>query len=154
MALPVPPPRWLSWIPKSIKDWKWLVIVNPDHPSSLPPASYVRSPNPGSQPAYVPWKNEAIHKNYYFNRDTRRNYPQTVVFTSSDISTHILPTASQPALPSPATEIAPEKTGATAVKAEGEWFPPIVDRSYKWKNVQEDIVADEMNPLYQIKAKA
>ncbi|KAJ3034127.1 hypothetical protein HDU99_010742, partial [Rhizoclosmatium hyalinum] len=38
-----------------------------------------------SQPDFKRPAERKIHQNYYFNRDTRRNYPATAVYTSEDL---------------------------------------------------------------------
>jgi len=52
-----------------------------------------RHPSPASQALYSPPKTEAsrIANNYYFQRDSRRAYPQTIVHTQQDLATLLAP---------------------------------------------------------------
>ncbi|KAJ3086394.1 hypothetical protein HK102_013195, partial [Quaeritorhiza haematococci] len=43
-----------------------------------------RTVAPGSQPTYVPPRNTDVANNYYFTRDARRSFPQTVVYTADE----------------------------------------------------------------------
>ncbi|KAI7833491.1 hypothetical protein BX661DRAFT_178485 [Kickxella alabastrina] len=80
-----------------------------DYKESLIPTTTFRSPAPASQPEYkkpvVPAS--AISNNYYYKRDVRRNYPQTEVYTQSDIGRLLLG-------PSVAEKIAAPAATATA----------------------------------------
>ncbi|KAI9187733.1 hypothetical protein H9P43_002124 [Blastocladiella emersonii ATCC 22665] len=60
------------------------LVVNP---SAVEPDIWggsFRTPAPASQPKYIPpeTENDAISNNYYFQRDHRRNYPQTTVYAN------------------------------------------------------------------------
>jgi hypothetical protein len=65
--------------------WKWILRVNPESPNSFPTANEYRKTSPGNQPEYHLAKEEKLTKNYYFERDSRRNYPQTVVVTETKL---------------------------------------------------------------------
>lgn len=65
--------------------WKWWLRVNPTSPNSFPLASEYRKVAPGSQPTPNLDFPAKISSNRYFERDLRRQFPQTVVYTHSDL---------------------------------------------------------------------
>jgi len=70
--------RHLGGVPKKLSDLQWLLRVNPTHPPTLTEAHTFRTISPASQPPYSPPVNDTISKNYYYKRDTRRQYPRPV----------------------------------------------------------------------------
>jgi hypothetical protein len=63
----------------SLQSFKWLIRVNPTSPNSFPTAEEYRKVAPGSQPEYHMEKVEKLAKNQYYTRDTRRQFPQTMI---------------------------------------------------------------------------
>lgn len=70
--------RHFGGVPKKLSDLQWLLRVNPKHPPILTEAHTFRTISPASQPPYSPPVNDTISKNYYYKRDTRRQYPVPV----------------------------------------------------------------------------
>ena len=65
--------------------WKWWLRVNPESPNSFPLANEYRKTSPGSQPIADLNFDVKLSNNRYFERDTRRNFPQTVVYTRAEL---------------------------------------------------------------------
>ncbi|CAO3620117.1 unnamed protein product [Cunninghamella blakesleeana] len=95
----------MSW---NSKTWAWVkkyFSVNPLSTDGMPVVNRFRTPAPGTRPEkYTYPKSSAsnISNNYYFQRDTRRNYPRLAVYTQQDLSALI------------------EAPAAKAIAAEGE----------------------------------
>ncbi|KAJ3357602.1 hypothetical protein HDU91_005384 [Kappamyces sp. JEL0680] len=89
--------------------------VNPKSPNSFPVAHEYRKVAPGSQPLPTRSFEAPISSYRYYERDTRRNYPQTVTFTASELKE----------LPLPASEEA--RQALVAQK------PVILDFKYKYR---------------------
>ncbi|OZJ02321.1 hypothetical protein BZG36_04446, partial [Bifiguratus adelaidae] len=76
---------------------------NPKSTDGMLPVGKYRTPSPGSpQTPYVPPKtpNAKVANNYYFNRDTRRNYPRLAVYTQQDVAGLLMGGKVQESLPS------------------------------------------------------
>nr|KAJ3419735.1 hypothetical protein HK105_006566 [Polyrhizophydium stewartii] len=115
--------RHLGGIPKSLADLKWIYRVPP-----------YKSPVP-----------KKVAANYYFNRDVRRAYPQTVVFTPSELAS----------LPSPAAlSIGSGESAAQAAKAPGivPIVPPIINNRYKYTPTAPHLAPDASNPEFSMRA--
>ncbi|KAJ3336638.1 oligosaccharyl transferase subunit ost3/OST6, partial [Gonapodya sp. JEL0774] len=79
-----------------LKDLRWFTMINPDYweTYSVPSPSEFRATAPGNQPAYAkPLLKDARKSGqekstsyYYFPRDERRAYPQTVTYKHEDIA--------------------------------------------------------------------
>lgn len=80
--------KWVQsiWIPRTMQDLEWLYKLNPTTPTHLPTSEEYRVVAPASQKKYVAPKNELIHHHNYYTRDTRRAYPQTLVYTQPEIT--------------------------------------------------------------------
>ncbi|KXS20770.1 hypothetical protein M427DRAFT_51732 [Gonapodya prolifera JEL478] len=84
------------FIPTSVKDLRWLRVVNPDYWEiySFPSPNEFRVTSPGNQPPYEkPLAKDARKSGqekgsayYYFPRDDRRAYPQPVFYKHEDIA--------------------------------------------------------------------
>ncbi|KAL2917506.1 hypothetical protein HK105_202787 [Polyrhizophydium stewartii] len=137
--------RHLGGIPKSLADLKWIYRVNPNSTGSAPQASEFRVVAPGSQPPYKSPVPKKVAANYYFNRDVRRAYPQTVVFTPSELAS----------LPSPAAlSIGSGESAAQAAKAPGivPIVPPIINNRYKYTPTAPHLAPDASNPEFSMRA--
>ena len=66
--------------------WKWWLRVNPTSPNSFPLASEYRKVSPGSQPLPDLDFPEKLSNNRYYERDSRRQFPQHVVYTAAELS--------------------------------------------------------------------
>ncbi|CAG8481414.1 9985_t:CDS:2 [Diversispora eburnea] len=63
--------------------------VNPDTNTGIPLTGIYRTPSPGSQPKIYKkpiTKHSDLADNYYFSRDSRRNYPRLAVYTQKDVA--------------------------------------------------------------------
>ncbi|KAG9303983.1 hypothetical protein G9A89_005893 [Geosiphon pyriformis] len=65
-----------------------LFTVNPETNTGVPIVGTYRTPAPGSQPKYVRpvTKHSDLAQNYYYDRDSRRNYPRLSVLTQKDVA--------------------------------------------------------------------
>lgn len=79
--------NWFSsiWYPKTFQDLEWFYKLNPTITTHVPVNDTYRKIAPASQPAYEAPKNELIHHHAYYTRDTRRAFPQTLVYTQSEL---------------------------------------------------------------------
>ncbi|KAL0078644.1 NADH-ubiquinone oxidoreductase subunit [Phycomyces blakesleeanus] len=79
----------MSW---NTKTWAWVkkyFSVNPLVTDGIPVVGQFRTPAVGSRPEkYVYPKSAAsnISGNYYFQRDTRRNYPRLAIYTQQEVA--------------------------------------------------------------------
>ncbi|KAG1444270.1 hypothetical protein G6F56_010368 [Rhizopus delemar] len=79
----------MSW---NSKTWSWVkkyFSVNPLSTDGMPVVGSFRTPAVASRPEkYVYPKSKAsnISNNYYFQRDTRRNYPRLAVYTQKEVA--------------------------------------------------------------------
>ncbi|KAJ3271305.1 hypothetical protein HDV01_006901 [Terramyces sp. JEL0728] len=114
-------------IPTKISDLEWLIRVNPESTNSTPQAFEYRKVSPGNQPDYQAPKTEKLFKNRYYEKDTRRQYPQTVVFSPNDV-----------------------KLIGTGDKFE----PPVINNRYKYKASAPhlDPTGSAANPEFSIRA--
>ncbi|KAI8372840.1 uncharacterized protein BYT42DRAFT_578206 [Radiomyces spectabilis] len=111
----------MSW---NSKTWSWVkkyFSVNPLSTDGMPVVGKFRTPAVGSRPEKYKYpKSPAsnVSGNYYFQRDTRRNYPRLAVYTQQDVAGLIegasvksslpLPHAdNQPVTPAKVTEVKP-----------------------------------------------
>jgi hypothetical protein len=80
--------QWASsiWIPRTLKDLDWFYKLNPTTPTHLPTSEEYRIVSPASQRKYIAPKNDQIHHHYYYTRDARRAFPQTLVYTQPEIT--------------------------------------------------------------------
>ncbi|KAJ3210189.1 hypothetical protein HDU67_005572 [Dinochytrium kinnereticum] len=136
-------------IPTSVKDLEWLIRIRPDLAPTIVSAGEYREVAPGSQPDAHLIKNPPISKNHYYNRDNRRSYPATVMYSTQEINQFVLTAGSQPRLA--AGEItavdAPKVGSATTTATEtGDFFPPIIDNKYRWRESMPHLKPDEINP--------
>ncbi|KAI8989562.1 hypothetical protein BDB01DRAFT_895370 [Pilobolus umbonatus] len=79
----------MNWNTKTLSWVKKFLTVNPVSTDGMPIVGKFRTPAPGSRPEkYVYPKSKAsnISNNYYFQRDTRRNYPRLAVYTQQDVA--------------------------------------------------------------------
>ncbi|GAN00900.1 NADH dehydrogenase [Mucor ambiguus] len=112
----------MSW---NTKTWSWVkkyFSVNPLSTDGMPVVGKFRTPAPASRPEqYTYPKSSAskIHDNYYFTRDTRRNFPRLAVYTQQDVA---LLLEGAPVKPSLSAEAATEQ-----VVAETAETKPLVD---------------------------
>ncbi|KAI8923052.1 hypothetical protein BC831DRAFT_473016 [Entophlyctis helioformis] len=135
--------RHFGGLPRSVKELQWIYRVNPDSEGSAPQAKEYRVPAPGSQPeTYVGPKNPQISNIQYFKRDTRRAFPQTVVFSQSDL---------QKALPTPSVQSIAAGEGAVNAGIKSEFMPPIINNRYQYKPSAPHLKADASNPEFCIR---
>ncbi|KAI7861751.1 hypothetical protein BDF14DRAFT_1876939 [Spinellus fusiger] len=79
----------MSW---NSKTWAWVkkyFSVNPLSTDGMPVVGKFRTPAAGSRPekyAYPKTEASKISGNYYFQRDTRRNYPRLAVYTQEKVA--------------------------------------------------------------------
>ncbi|KAJ3042216.1 hypothetical protein HDV00_007926 [Rhizophlyctis rosea] len=145
--------RHFGGVPRKFEDLAWLIRVRPNvDPPIIVKADEYRTISPGSQPTYVPPVNDKIAKNYYYTRDTRRAYPQTVTYSSQEVM-KALPQVEIKALPrdplqpaQPALLPSPEQFGLTTPT-----FPPIINRRYTYKPASPALKPDDyLNPDFSI----
>ncbi|KAH8550753.1 hypothetical protein BGW37DRAFT_495713 [Umbelopsis sp. PMI_123] len=95
------------------KHWAWvkkLFSVNPKSTDGMPVTGVFRTPAVGSRPEkYVYPKTDAskVHGNYYFQRDTRRNFPRLAVYTQQDVAGLLTGAGVEPSLPAPGSDSQP-----------------------------------------------
>ncbi|CAG8503992.1 4927_t:CDS:2, partial [Scutellospora calospora] len=133
---------------------------NPESNTGVPITGIYRTPSPGSQPTtYIRplTKHSDIAKNYYFDRDARRNYPRLATYTQTDVAKLIAVShlksdqeGSQESIPTEMT--IPEKLDLTEaitsapVLYSTEKLPPVPGNSlYRWKKSED---ADDPDPGY------
>ncbi|KAI9017608.1 hypothetical protein BC832DRAFT_545181 [Gaertneriomyces semiglobifer] len=126
--------RHIGFIPKSFEDLAWYFRVRPDLPPIMVAAKEYREISPGSQPAYNPEREQKIAKNYYYTRDTRRAYPQTVVYESQEVTKLLPASASEP------------------MYNESK-LPPMINKRYKWTEAMFHLRPDEVNPDLSIRGR-
>ncbi|KAI9137011.1 hypothetical protein BKA69DRAFT_68420 [Paraphysoderma sedebokerense] len=85
---------------------KQYITVNPQVVESTVWAGKFRTPAPASQTPHVApqryqYKNAAISGNYYYTRDSRRNYPKTTVYTNQEWAPLLLGSGYVKSLPAP-----------------------------------------------------
>ncbi|KAI8818683.1 uncharacterized protein EV422DRAFT_536491 [Fimicolochytrium jonesii] len=137
-------------IPKSFKDLEWIIRTRPDVPPIMVSADEYRSVTPGSQPTYQPYKNEKLSKNYYFTRDYRRAYPQTVVYTSAEIS-GLLPPGIEVKSIAASSETGELSSVSQNAAYTASKLPPLVDRKYRWKPAMPHLKPDAVNSEYPLR---
>ncbi|CAO3666330.1 hypothetical protein G6F70_005172 [Rhizopus microsporus] len=100
----------MSW---NSKTWSWVkkyFSVNPLSTDGMPVVGKFRTPAVGSRPekyVYPKTKASNISNNYYFQRDTRRNYPRLAVYTQKEVAGLLEGAPVKPSLtPELATDIA------------------------------------------------
>ncbi|KAL7312205.1 hypothetical protein PS15m_007998 [Mucor circinelloides] len=112
----------MSW---NTKTWSWVkkyFSVNPLSSDGMPVVGKFRTPAPASRPeqyTYPKTPASKIHDNYYFTRDTRRNFPRLAVYTQQDVA---LLLEGAPVKPSLSAEAASEQ-----IVAETAETKPLVD---------------------------
>ncbi|CAO0800867.1 unnamed protein product [Mucor circinelloides] len=112
----------MSW---NTKTWSWVkkyFSVNPLSTDGMPVVGKFRTPAPASRPeqyTYPKTSASKIHDNYYFTRDTRRNFPRLAVYTQQDVA---LLLEGAPVKPSLSAEAASEQ-----IVAETAETKPLVD---------------------------
>ncbi|KAI9090068.1 hypothetical protein DFS34DRAFT_638165 [Phlyctochytrium arcticum] len=140
-------------VPKSFRDLEWIIRARADVPPILVKADQYRVVSPGSQPDYHLVEEQKLSKNYYFTRDTRRAYPQTVVYTANDIQ-KLLPEGVE------IKQIGAKSTNsvsATATSAESHaaftpsHLPPIINKKYHWTKSSPHLDSDAGNPDFSIR---
>ncbi|KAJ3297737.1 hypothetical protein HK104_000148 [Borealophlyctis nickersoniae] len=107
-------------------------------------AAEYRSVSPGSQPTYVAPRNDKIAGNYYYTRDARRNYPQTVVYKPDEVLRELSAGGQQLLASSTSATTSAQSSGSSP------FFPPIINNRYNWKPASPHLKADEMNPEFSI----
>ncbi|CAM0136669.1 hypothetical protein VKS41_003476 [Umbelopsis sp. WA50703] len=152
------------------KHWAWvkkLFSVNPQSTNGMPATGVFRTPAVGSRPEkYVAPKTEAsnVANNYYFQRDTRRNFPRLAVYTQQDVAGLLtgatvdpsLPPAgadSQPVTPATVTETKSltEVLGSTSLYSKGQMPPtPNWNSTKKWE-VSTDWKAPEEGTYFPMR---
>ncbi|KAI7901587.1 uncharacterized protein BX663DRAFT_513376 [Cokeromyces recurvatus] len=106
----------MSW---NSKTWAWVkkyFSVNPLSTDGMPVVGKFRTPAVGSRPEkYTYPKSSAsnLSNNYYFQRDTRRNYPRLAVYTQQDVA---LLLEGAPVKPELSAETAVKQTTTTTVE--------------------------------------
>ncbi|GAB5590574.1 hypothetical protein Unana1_05474 [Umbelopsis nana] len=135
------------------KHWAWvkkLLSVNPKSTNGMPETGVFRTPAVGSRPEkYVYPKTEAsnVSNNYYFERDTRRNYPRLAVYTQQDVAGLLTGAAVEPSLPPTGADSQPvipatvteaksltEVLGSTSLYSKGHLPPtPNWNINKKWE---------------------
>ncbi|KAJ3106874.1 hypothetical protein HDU97_005361 [Phlyctochytrium planicorne] len=123
-------------------------MQRPDLPTTITEAKEYREVSPGSQPDAALPRAVPISKYYYFNRDARRAYPATTIYTQEDVKAFALASGSKPLLAAgdSAQTTAISTTADGAVSSEGEFFPPVINRRYKWTPSMPHLKADHNNP--------
>ncbi|CAO3687966.1 unnamed protein product [Umbelopsis vinacea] len=116
----------------------------------MPETGVFRTPATGSRPEkYVYPKTDAskVANNYYFQRDTRRNYPRLAVYTQQDIAGLLTGASVEPSLPLPGSDSQPvtpatvtetksltEVLGSTSLYSKGQLAPtPNWNPTKKWE---------------------
>ncbi|KAI9481091.1 MAG: hypothetical protein EXX96DRAFT_480300 [Benjaminiella poitrasii] len=106
----------MSW---NSKTWAWVkkyFSVNPLSTNGLPEVGKFRTPAPASRPEKYTYPKSAasnVSNNYYFQRDTRRNYPRLAVYTQQDVA---LLLEGAPVKPELSAETAVEQTATTTAE--------------------------------------
>ncbi|KNC96651.1 uncharacterized protein SPPG_07864 [Spizellomyces punctatus DAOM BR117] len=140
--------RHFGGIPKSFRDLEWIIRVRPDLPPIMCKADEYRTTSPGSQPTYNPATEEKISKNYYFTRDTRRQYPQTVVYKAEEFQGLLPGGVEAKSLPLDTTT--PHAVKGTPASSEAAYtpqnLPPIINKKYHWKPSMPHLKPNEVNP--------
>ncbi|KAI8914757.1 hypothetical protein DFJ77DRAFT_463196 [Powellomyces hirtus] len=140
--------RHFGGVPKTLRDLEWIIRARPDLPPIMAKADEYRHVTPGSQPAYQPPVDEKLSKNYYYTRDTRRAYPQTVVYSASEITRMIPSGVEVKSLPKDLTQ--PNATAATPASSNSAYtpghLPPIINRKYQWTPSMPHLKPNEVNP--------
>ncbi|OBZ84903.1 NADH-ubiquinone oxidoreductase 21 subunit [Choanephora cucurbitarum] len=107
----------MSW---NSKTWSWVkkyFSVNPKSTDGMPVVGKFRTPAVGSRPEKYTYPKSAasnISNNYYFQRDTRRNFPRTAIYTQKDLALLLEGAPVKPAL---SAEQATEQAVTTTAKA-------------------------------------
>ncbi|KAI8091172.1 uncharacterized protein B0P05DRAFT_583695 [Gilbertella persicaria] len=95
----------MSWNSKS---WAWVkkyFSINPKSTDGMPVVGKFRTPAVGSRPEKYTYPKSAasnISNNYYFQRDTRRNFPRTAIYTQQDVALLLEGAPVKPTLPAEA----------------------------------------------------
>ncbi|KAI9209636.1 uncharacterized protein BJ171DRAFT_594670 [Polychytrium aggregatum] len=138
-------------VPKSFRDLEWFYRVNPSLPPVIVKASEYRNVAPGSQPDFNRVDTTPISKNQYFTRDVRRSYPQTVVYTSEELSKEL----TSGALKSIASGEAQVTTSTASTQIyTPSHLPPIINNRYNWKKSSPHLAPNEVNPQFSIQGRA
>ncbi|WOO85244.1 NADH-ubiquinone oxidoreductase 21 subunit [Vanrija pseudolonga] len=102
------------------KKFRDVLVVNPEISSGLPLQDKHRMPPPASRTERYATPATAasdVAFNQYYDRDTRRAYPQTSVVTQTELSELLLASPTLAAVEAPKTEVATEAAPLTAVLA-------------------------------------
>ncbi|KAJ3152235.1 hypothetical protein HDU89_001454 [Geranomyces variabilis] len=146
--------RHFGGIPKSFRDLEWIIRARPDLPPIMAKADEYRHVSPGSQPDYNPERSEKLSKNYYYTRDTRRAYPQTVVYKATEIAKMIPGGVEVKALPKDASALnetpIPASPNAAYTPAH---LPPIINKKYQWTTSMPHLKPNEVNPQLCIRGR-
>ncbi|TPX32549.1 hypothetical protein SmJEL517_g04357 [Synchytrium microbalum] len=150
--------KWASslWksIPKSTNDLRWIVQINPDLAPHVVRATEYRAVAPGSDkpftPTLIPGVNDKINNARYFLKDSRRAYPQTVVFSAVEIQ-KALSSGTVLSITAGATDAAPA-AAPTSIITENK-LPPIINNKYTWKNATPYLKPDSMNLEFSIQGR-
>ncbi|KAI9325397.1 hypothetical protein BDR26DRAFT_879555 [Obelidium mucronatum] len=126
-------------VPRSLKDLAWIYRVRPNDPAITPVASEYRTVSPGSQPDFKRPAERKIFDNRYYNRDTRRAYPATAVYTSEDIVKLIGSGATR----SIASGVSGEMQSSTPVTAGLPVRPP--GTIYRWEKSLPHLQPTDLN---------
>ncbi|KAJ3192645.1 hypothetical protein HK101_006197 [Irineochytrium annulatum] len=141
--------RHFGGVPTKIADLEWIYRTRPDIPPIVVSAKEFRDVAPGSQPDFQPPKNEAISKNYYFNRDARRSYPETAIYNTQDIHRVLVAGPTQARIAGGEAE----EGGDVAQKSEDAYYPPLINNRHQWKPSMPHLVPDEVNPHLSIRGR-
>jgi hypothetical protein len=110
---------------------KRIFSVNPTWSDSMPPKDY-RTPAPSEQPTYTAPTTDAsnLSKNYYFQRDVRRQYPALIVVDQADLARRLT-------RPSESTDMVTEHVSLSKTLQELDKplfdLPPIPNKPFVWK---------------------
>ncbi|KAJ3016161.1 hypothetical protein HKX48_004183 [Thoreauomyces humboldtii] len=112
-------------------------------------ADEYRAVTPGSQPTYNPQVTDKLSKNYYYTRDTRRAFPQTVVYSAQEITTMLPSGVEVKSLPAgDASSAIPADPKAAYTPSH---LPPIINNKYHWTPAMPHLEPNEVNPQLSIR---
>jgi hypothetical protein len=125
----------------------------------MPPKDY-RMPSPGSQPTYAQPETAAsnISGNYYYQRDSRRNFPRTLIVTQEDLAKRLTAPAPEQVATADVIPAAADVSLTTAIAQAKEPFfkpgqlPPVPGTAYKWR-LSTDVSPPPPNtywPIYSV----
>ncbi|KAJ3024536.1 UNVERIFIED_CONTAM: hypothetical protein HDU68_008034 [Siphonaria sp. JEL0065] len=128
-------------VPRSFKDLEWIYRVRPSDPAITPVAEDFRTISPGSQPDFKRPAERKIFNNRYYERDSRRSYPATAVYTSEDI-VKLVGAGATRSITSGATAAATDSQVPAAASALPPRAPGVV---YRWEKSLPHLKPTDLN---------